>query len=1073
MIELIPSDLGLSIKAMSLWGKTNRKDNGFWLQLFVHLSDSTAVAERLWLEWVPSGTKEIIIRDVGDPELARKVSMFIAGVHDIGKATPVFQSKPLTHASGIRGLSLQQKPQQAGLKFPNRPLTELNRPTHSIAGQKILESYLTKVQHWDQAVARSYACVVGGHHGQPPKLLALCKSDEDVRIGVAKGYEDWVAVQRELIKFIASQCGLTDDDFARLAGHRLKIYAESVLEGLVIMADWIASNCKDELFPLVPLNPQNYDAQAQELANSVRTKAGLRARQERGWRNLKLTPKWEPVHDQIGIEERFASRFELPPGAHPRPVQEQAVHLAETTPQPGIMVIEAPMGEGKTEAALACAEILAERTGRGGVCVALPTMATTDAMFSRCKSWIDHLPQPVGRSEKSTSLRHSKATLNKEFMSMGTSAASAATSSVFDDDYPQVSTSAAQRPSYRPPYPEAIVNDWFYGRKKGVLANFLICTVDQVLMAALEMKHVSLRQLALANKVVIIDECHAYDTYMREYLKRTLEWLGGFHAPVILLSATLPTSLRKELVDVYLKGYASVINDSDRKVVRSVEGASRRFQSDSGCTIHQSTITAEDNSANARIPHEQKLAVDKSVDSADMNAYPLITYTSGTNRQICKVQPSGRSVDIDCQVIDDDIGHLVDLLQEKLADGGCAAVICDTVRRAQRTAAALTEVFDPTEVRLTHSRFIDRDRMDNERSLREDLGPEATLKNGKRPRRLVVVGTQVLEQSLDIDFDLVVTDVAPIDTLLQRMGRLHRHHRGKEESDRPVGLQRASCYLRGIGSWTAGGPTFSDSVDCVYEPASLLEGLAVLCLHANGAHRQLCLPDDIALLVRTAYEQERVIQRIPQQWRQQYYLDVKRRAENGKEEIKKANAYLIRDSAFAVDDEPRTLVNLFEKDLGSQFEEEAQRAVRDINEYVEVILLRQCDHDIALLPWVGGENVPCGSPVPTDKEPSSFLAQLILQSAVRIPLPKSRKQFKEEPRQAEDFVSELDDRAGGLINAWRNSPWLHGCHPLVLSKVSQKDSNQIEYETKIGSYRIGYSRKIGLTNVVTNNPDEI
>ena len=1034
---------------MSLWGKTNRKNNSFWLQLFVHLSDSAAVAERLWLEWVPSGTKEIIIRDIGDPELARKVSMFIAGVHDIGKATPVFQSKPLTHASGMRGLSLQQKPQQAGLKFPKRPLTELNRPTHSIAGQKILESYLIKAQHWDQAVARSYACVVGGHHGQPPKLAALRKSDEDVRIGVAKGYEDWVAVQRELIKFIANQCGLTDDDFAMLAEHRLKIYAESVLEGLVIMADWIASNCKDELFPLVPLNPQNDDAQAQELANSVRTKAGLQARQERGWRNLKLTPKWEPVHDQIGVEERFASRFELPPGAHPWPVQEQAVRLVETTPQPGIMVIEAPMGEGKTEAALACAEILAERTGRGGVCVALPTMATTDAMFSRCKSWIDHLPQPAGRSEKSTSLRHSKAALNKEFMSMGTSAASTATSSIFDDDNPQVSTSAAHRTPYRPTYPEAVVNDWFHGRKKGVLANFLICTVDQVLMAALEMKHVSLRQLALANKVVIIDECHAYDTYMREYLKRTLEWLGGFHAPVILLSATLPTSLRKELVDAYLKGYASVINGSGR------------FQKRDGCTLHRSAVADEDDSVNARISYGQKLAVSKLVDSADMDAYPLITYTSGINRRTCKVRPSGRSVDIDCQVIDDDIEHLTNLLQERLADGGCAAVICDTVRRAQLTASALAEAFDPAEVRLTHSRFIDRDRMDNERRLREELGPNATLANGRRPRRLVVVGTQVLEQSLDIDFDLMVTDVAPIDILLQRMGRLHRHHRGEEESDRPAGLQRAFCYLRGIGSWAAGGPTFSDGVDSVYEPASLLEGLAVLCLYANGAHRQLHLPGDIASLVRTAYEQKRVARRIPQQWRQKYCFGVKRRAENEKDEIHKANAYLITDSAFAVDDESRTLVDLFNKTVDSQVDEEAQRAVRDMKDSVEAVLLRQRADGIALLPWVGSENVPCGSPVPTDKEPSSFLAQLILQSAVRLPPSVCEK--------ARDLLVEVDKRARDLTNAWCDSTLLIGCHPLVLKEVSLNGSDNMLYTTTIGGFQIGYSREEGLTTAAVDS----
>lgn len=130
-------------------------------------------------------------------------------------------------------------------------------------------------------------------------------------------------------------------------------------------------------------------------------------------------------------------------------------------------------------------------------------------------------------------------------------------------------------------------------------------------------------------------------------------------------------------------------------------------------------------------------------------------------------------------------------------------------------------------VSLDHSRFMDLDRMENEKELRSRLGRDATRENGRRPELSIVVGTQVLEQSLDIDFDVLVTDVAPIDLLMQRLGRMHRHQRGKGESSRPEKLRSAECFIRGIEEWKEDLPSISKSIAFVYQEAPILESLAV------------------------------------------------------------------------------------------------------------------------------------------------------------------------------------------------------------------------------------------------------
>lgn len=811
--------VALSDGAKALWGKTNRIDDSEWLPLYVHMVDSAAMASKIWDTWVPQGTKAVIVGDLGNDEvLARKLMIFMAGIHDIGKATPVFQAKSITF--GPEAGSFAWKAERAGLPMI-AGLRGTNHPTHPIAGEIILEGYLLRVRGWERKAARQYACVVGGHHGTPPDKSKI-DEEKNRKTNVGLDSEAWVSTQDELIDFVANIAGIEEKEWEDLSERRFSVQSAVLMTGLVIMADWIASNSDEDMFPLVRTEPwadedEDFFFSESGEEDDIQSWSGLRIRADRAWSCVQLPHAWVPEGIPSSCQDLFATRFTLPEGAKVRPVQEEAVRIARDTRQPGLMVIEAPMGEGKTEAALAAAEILAQRTGRGGVCVALPTMATTDAMFTRVRRWLEALPSCDFDNEKTVWLAHGKAQLNNDFRGI-IAASHRRFSSVDQDDVKQESSQNRKKKQIDVP-PETVVSDWLWGRKKGALANFLVCTVDQVLMSALQMKHVVLRQLAMANKVVIIDECHAYDAYMQEYLKMALEWLGGYRTPVILLSATLPECQRNAMVEAYLKGWC----DTEPRKASKVSILEQLRARNASNTHHIN------HTANSEMSCEKGTAEKLRLIS---NAYPLLTYTDGHETKHADVKPSGRSMKVQCRLVDDDDTALLDLMDALLVDGGCIGVICDTVGRAQHAAELLGNHCGRDCVRLTHSRFMDIDRMSNERELRDLLGPDATIGNGKRPGKLVVVGTQVLEQSLDIDFDALVTDIAPVDLIMQRLGRVHRHRRGDGECDRPVSLQTATCYIRGVEAWNNEGPKFSRGADSVYDAAALMESLAVLAIAA-------------------------------------------------------------------------------------------------------------------------------------------------------------------------------------------------------------------------------------------------
>jgi len=261
------------------------------------------------------------------------------------------------------------------------------------------------------------------------------------------------------------------------------------------------------------------------------------------------------------------------------------------------------------------------------------------------------------------------------------------------------------------------------GRKKALLAHVGVGTIDQALQAVTYSRHQSLRLLGLFQKVLIVDEVHACDAYMLTLLQRLLQFHAAAGGQVILLSATLPKHMRESLVSAFAKG--------------------RRW---------------------SRPALEAK------------NSYPLLTQIYGDNavREI-KVDAAPGSVrTVHLQWCDDDAQAMAYMLA-KAEQGGCVCWIRNTVFDAITTYEQLLEhAPDAGKISLFHARFVMGDRLDIEQTVLKRFGKESCP---QQRAGQILIATQVVEQSLDIDFDHMISDLAPIDLLIQRAGRLHRHPR--------------------------------------------------------------------------------------------------------------------------------------------------------------------------------------------------------------------------------------------------------------------------------------------------------
>ncbi|MEU7022205.1 type I-E CRISPR-associated protein Cse1/CasA [Streptomyces sp. NPDC046203] len=944
-----PTSAALSAPARSAWAKHDRDSDG-WLPLWRHMADSGAVAGKLWDEWLPQSVKRLVAESVpGGEEEAGRLVRFLAVSHDIGKFSPAFacQVEQLSGRMRDRGLEMLTAREYG----QDRRLAP-----HGLAGQLILQEWMGERFTMGARTAGQLAVVAGGHHGVPPESGQI----HDLQLRphllrhVGASEEVWRAAQFELLDWCAE---LTEAAplLSSWGKTRLSQPVQVLLTAVVILADWIAS--APELFPYTPESwqPEGPHGEARRLRAA--------------WEGLDLAEPWRPEAPSGSARELFAERFPHLAGVEPRPVQVEAVRMAQEMDPGGLLIIEAPMGEGKTEAALAAAEVLAARSGAGGLLLALPTRATGDAMFGRLLSWMEALPQDGTRSW-SVVLAHAKAALQSEWAGLLRTGNRAITAVDPDGD-----ENGRMKRGRRPSGVHA--HQWLRGRKKQLLASFAVGTVDQVLFAALKSRHLALRHLAVAGKVVVIDEVHAYDAYMNRYLDRTLEWLAAYRVPVVLLSATLPAERRRALAAAYA----------------GAEGAA---------------------------------GVEAAAD-----AYPLLTAVSpGHEARIARpAAASGRGVNVALERLDDDPAVLADRLAVELADGGCALVVRNTVARVMEMAEVLRERFGDDAVTVAHSRFLAADRASNDARLVSRYGP-----GGRRPDRHVVVASQVVEQSLDVSFDLMATDLAPVDLVLQRMGRLHRH-----TASRPSRLATPRCLITGVADWSASPPEPVKGSRAVYRGDwTLLRALAVLGPHLDG--EPLRLPADISPLVQRAYGNDPLG---PPEWAGELALAQERHRGLLKTKQHRADGFLLGPVRPA----GRPLYGWLEAHAGDADDTGEGRAqVRDAEETLEVLVIqRSRDGRLSTVPWL--EDGRGGLNLPRDFPPSRAAAEAVAASALTLPGRFSHQGVIGRT------IAELEKI---LIPAWqvKECPWLAGELLLVLDSDCQ---------THLAGYELRYSRAEGLS----------
>lgn len=687
----------MEITLKNMWAKTDP-----FQSIVTHSILAGITAQTIWDRMLPPGVQIQLAQLLSCQQTQVRAWLgYLVSLHDLGKVEENFQ---------YQWPEMKQRMDEAGLK----PAFFTGIVRHEKSTEAFLRNHIWPNTKETKRMLRFYAGILEAHHqGKVGDVGSIKKSF-------------WNALQAELEQemrryFLQEEV---------VAFPQIEKHDEGpggvLLLGITVLSDWIASG---DLFADAEewFAPESAKDKAIEKIISFLEKSGL-------------------CGERADFGTCFSEVWPNIPRAGLRGLQEEVERLFdETKERISVVLIEAPMGEGKTEAGIYAALQMARQWKKSGFYVGLPTAATSNQMVERMRVLLS-----IHHLDDSVRLLHSMAWLEEETM-------------------PEVQFNTEE---------EQYAAGWLLPVRRGLLSPYAVGTVDQAMMAVLMVKYGVLRLLGLAEKTLVIDELHSYDVYMSELLQRLLEWCKALEIPVVMLSATLPPEKKDRMLFPYVTAsiqqeYPAItaVTESGRVLVRKI----RRTEK------HQ---------------------------VASVSLCPILQDSERIAQQAA--------------------GYV--------QEGGCLCVLLNTVDQAQEVYQLLKKQEFDGEMLLFHARFPAERRHEIEQQCIRWFGKDKK----HRPKKAILVATQVVEQSLDVDFDVMFTSVAPIDLLLQRMGRVFRH----EDTPRPPQCVAPALFVMVPEEAGAYG------VDEYVYPACLL----AQSIHLLQNRDRIRIPEELPQLVAEGYD---------------------------------------------------------------------------------------------------------------------------------------------------------------------------------------------------------------------------